>query len=199
MNVGVFDQHKQYDDSVPSFLHNTPKTAEQHCMRRDNQYISLDVESFPQDSAEDQSGFENDISEVHISIIEGEGYCIQSLQIPRVACTDENAKWNRGTRRNAEPKPLLNIIFRKTGEDIMDSGEMQNGSYRVFRINCMYTLDNEFKEAVINSNLLPVYSNKGTTASKSFTCKPFTKDIIHEDHGKYTALNSCGKCSNFLN
>ncbi|CAC5404840.1 unnamed protein product [Mytilus coruscus] len=27
-----------------------------------------------------------------------------------VAFTDENAKWNRGTTRNVEPKPLLNII-----------------------------------------------------------------------------------------
>ncbi|CAC5420784.1 unnamed protein product [Mytilus coruscus] len=116
-----------------------------------------------------------------------------------VACTDENAKWNRGTTRNVEPKPLSNISFKKpkAGEDIMDSDEDNNipGS----RDTPMYTLDREFKEAVNNSNLLPLYSIKGTTASKSFTCKPFTKDIIQEDHGDHTALDSCGKCYNFLN
>ncbi|VDI69418.1 Hypothetical predicted protein [Mytilus galloprovincialis] len=39
---------------------------------RDNPYICLDVESFPLDSAENTSGFDDDnISEVHISSIEG--------------------------------------------------------------------------------------------------------------------------------
>ncbi|CAG2201043.1 unnamed protein product [Mytilus edulis] len=108
-------------------------------------------------------------------------------------------KWNRGTTRNVEPKPLLNIIFKKpkAGEDIMDSDEDNNipGS----RDTPMYTLDREFKEAVNSSKLLPLFSIKGTTASKSFTCKPFTKDIIQEDHGDHTALDSCGKCSNFVN
>ncbi|VDI72302.1 Hypothetical predicted protein [Mytilus galloprovincialis] len=95
-----------------------------------------------------------------------------------VACTDENAKWNRGTTRNVEPKPLLNIIFKKpkAGEDIMDSDEDNN---------------------IPGSRDTPII--KGTTASKSFTCKPFTKDIIQEDHGDHTALDSCGKCSNFVN
>ncbi|CAG2190075.1 unnamed protein product [Mytilus edulis] len=164
MNVGASDQHKKYDDSVPSFLHNRPKTVVQHCMHRwidsenstlddidqvsslqflvksfnevnktlcyevflenesgmpscqcmdwmnkhlpckllmtgfrqfpnswnlipviyrDNPYICLDVESFPLDSAEDTSGFDDDnISEVHISSIEGEEYRIESLPIP---------------------------------------------------------------------------------------------------------------------
>ncbi|CAC5364740.1 unnamed protein product [Mytilus coruscus] len=50
---------------------------------RDNPYICLDVKSFPQHSAEDTPGFEDDnISEVHISSIEGEEYCIESLPIP---------------------------------------------------------------------------------------------------------------------
>ncbi|CAG2186571.1 unnamed protein product [Mytilus edulis] len=50
---------------------------------RDNPYICLDVESFPLDSAEDTSGFDDDnISEVHISSIEGEEYRIESLPIP---------------------------------------------------------------------------------------------------------------------
>lgn len=34
MNVAASDQHKQYDASVPKFLHNRPKTVVQHCMRR---------------------------------------------------------------------------------------------------------------------------------------------------------------------
>lgn len=34
MNVAAPDQHKQYDASVPKFLHNRPKTVVQHCMRR---------------------------------------------------------------------------------------------------------------------------------------------------------------------
>ena len=34
MNVAASDQHKQYDASVPKFLHNRPKTVVQHCMWR---------------------------------------------------------------------------------------------------------------------------------------------------------------------
>jgi hypothetical protein len=31
-----------------------------------------------------------------------------------MACTDEIAKWNSGTKRNVEPRPLSHIQFKKT-------------------------------------------------------------------------------------
>jgi hypothetical protein len=31
-----------------------------------------------------------------------------------LACTDEIAKWNSGTKRNVEPRPLSHIQFKKT-------------------------------------------------------------------------------------
>lgn len=50
---------------------------------KNNPYICLDVESFPHDSREDPSGFnDEDVLELHISNNEGEEYCIESLPIP---------------------------------------------------------------------------------------------------------------------
>jgi hypothetical protein len=31
-----------------------------------------------------------------------------------VSCTDETARWNKGTTRNIEPKPLVSIQLKKT-------------------------------------------------------------------------------------
>ena len=50
---------------------------------KNNPYICLDVESFPLDSQEDPSGFnDEDVLELHISNNEGNEYYIESLQIP---------------------------------------------------------------------------------------------------------------------
>ena len=39
-----------------------------------------------------------------------------------VSCTDETTKWDRGTKRNAEPKSLANIAFKKPklDDDLID-------------------------------------------------------------------------------
>ena len=50
---------------------------------KNNPYICLDVESFPLDSQEDPSGFnDEDVLELHISNNEGNEYYIESLPIP---------------------------------------------------------------------------------------------------------------------
>jgi hypothetical protein len=49
---------------------------------KNNPYICLDVESFPLDSQEDPSGFnDEDVLELHISNNEGDEYYIESLPI----------------------------------------------------------------------------------------------------------------------
>ncbi|CAC5364757.1 unnamed protein product [Mytilus coruscus] len=79
---------------------------------RHNPYICLGVERFPQDSAEDTSGFEDDnISEVHISSIEGEEYCIESLPIP--------------PRQNTVPLEVteegIDVFFEESGDAHQDA------------------------------------------------------------------------------
>jgi hypothetical protein len=55
---------------------------------KNNPYICLDVESFPLDSQEDPSGFnDEDVLELHISNNEGDEYYIKSL--PTKNCDEE--------------------------------------------------------------------------------------------------------------
>jgi hypothetical protein len=65
-------------------------------------YICLDVESFPLDSQEDPSGFnDEDVLELHISNNEGDEYYIKSLPMPpRQTIKKERETWS--TSSNVE-------------------------------------------------------------------------------------------------
>jgi len=114
-----------------------------------------------------------------------------------LACIDESANWNRGTTRNVEPRALSSINFKKpkVGQDIIENA---NNFVPDTLDTSMYTSDVEFKDAVRNSSLFPLYNIKGTTANKSFSCTPFVNDMIQEDHCEHTSLESCSKCKHFL-
>lgn len=113
-----------------------------------------------------------------------------------VACTDESAIWNRGTKRNIEPRPLSSIQFTKpkVGSDILED---DNDNIPGTRDTPTYLSDAEYKDSINNSHLLPLFNIKGTTAHKAFTCAPFTNDIVQQAHGDHSSLNSCGKCYDF--
>jgi hypothetical protein len=76
-----------------------------------------------------------------------------------VRCTDETARWNKGTTRNIEPKPLASIQLRKQkiGEDMLNAG---NDNVPGLRQTPSYFSNEECKEAVLQSPLLPLFEVK---------------------------------------
>ncbi|CAC5376654.1 unnamed protein product [Mytilus coruscus] len=114
-----------------------------------------------------------------------------------VSCTDETAKWNRGTTRNIEPKPLVSIQLKKPklGENMMG-----NESVPGLRDTPFYVTKEEFKEAINASPMLPLFEIKGTIMNKSFKINPSvrTTESIEQVHGEHNDLSSCAKCVQFL-
>lgn len=112
-----------------------------------------------------------------------------------VSCTDEIAKWNRGTKRNIEPKPLANISFKKpkVNHDIFDEDGNDPGT----RETPMYETVEEFRDSVINSELVPLFNIKGTTLNKSFLSSPEPRINVPHTHGNHDDIRSCGKCTMF--
>ena len=116
-----------------------------------------------------------------------------------VSCTDETARWNKGTTRNIEPKPLVSIQLKKQklGENMLNA---VNDNVPGLRQTPSYFSKEEFKEAVLQSPLLPLFEVKGTTINKSYRSNPSvglrSKENIN--HGEHTDLTSCGKCTQFL-
>ncbi|CAC5417634.1 unnamed protein product [Mytilus coruscus] len=94
-----------------------------------------------------------------------------------VSCTDETAKWNRGTTRNIEPKPLVSIQLKKP-----KLGENMMGNERVpgLRDTPFYVSKEEFKEAINASPMLPLFEIKGTIMNKSFKSNPIPKNEGHK-------------------
>ncbi|CAG2253607.1 unnamed protein product [Mytilus edulis] len=114
-----------------------------------------------------------------------------------VSCTDETAKWNRGTTRNIEPKPLVSIQLKKTK---LGENTMGNENVPGLRDTPFYVSKEEFKEAVNASPMLPVFEIKGTIMNKSFKSNPSvrTQESIEQVHGEHNDLSSCAKCVQFL-
>ncbi|XP_071144096.1 uncharacterized protein [Mytilus edulis] len=112
------------------------------------------------------------------------------------SCTDENAMWNRGTKRNIEPRPLSNIVFKKPkqGENLLED---LNVNAPGVRDTPMYYSSQELRTAVEPSPLLPLFKIKGTTINKSFVSKPAAKENIPKDHGEHDSLSSCQRCASF--
>ncbi|CAG2215644.1 unnamed protein product [Mytilus edulis] len=112
------------------------------------------------------------------------------------SCTDDNDMWNRGTKRNIEPKPLSNIVFKKPkqGENLIED---LNVNAPGVRDTPMYYSSQELRTAVEQSSLLPLFKLKGTTINKSFVSKPATKENIPKDHCEHDSLSSCQRCSSF--
>lgn len=112
-----------------------------------------------------------------------------------VCCTDETAKWNRGTKRNVEPKSLANIPFKKPklGDDLIDDNVNVPGS----RDTPMYLSAEDLRSAIQDSPLLPLFQIKNTVINKSINCQPAVKDNVHQNHSEHNSLNSCEKCSLF--
>lgn len=71
-----------------------------------------------------------------------------------VSCTDETAKWDRGTQRNVEPKSLANIAFKKPklGDDLIDDNVNVPGN----RDTPMYLSAEDLRSAVQDSPRLPL-------------------------------------------
>ena len=116
-----------------------------------------------------------------------------------VSCTDETARWNKGTRRNIEPKPLVSIQLKKPklGENMLNA---VNDNVLGLRQAPSYFSNEEFKEVVLQSPLLPFFEVKGTTINKSYRSNPSvglrSKENIN--HGEHTDLTSCSKCTQFF-
>ena len=75
-----------------------------------------------------------------------------------------------------------------------------NGNVLRLRQTPSYFSSEEFKEAVLQSPLLPLFEVKGTTINKSYRRNPSvglrSKENIN--HGEHTDLTSCGKCTQFF-
>ncbi|XP_076103709.1 uncharacterized protein LOC143072585 [Mytilus galloprovincialis] len=114
-----------------------------------------------------------------------------------VSCTDETAKWNRGTTRNIEPKPLVSIQLKKPK---LGENTMGNENVPGLRDTPFYVSKEEFKEAVNASPMLPLFEIKGTIMNKSFKSNPSvrTQESIEQVHGEHNDLSSCAKCVQFL-
>ncbi|CAG2214421.1 PLG [Mytilus edulis] len=70
------------------------------------------------------------------------------------SCTYDNAMWNRGTKRNIEPRPLSNIVFKKPkqGENLL---EEINVNAPGVRDTPMYYSSQELRTAVEQSPFYP--------------------------------------------
>ena len=63
-----------------------------------------------------------------------------------------------------------------------------------------YVSNEEFKKAVLQSSLLPLFEVKGTTINKSYgsNLSVGLRSKENIEHGEHTDLTSCGKCTHFL-
>ena len=63
-----------------------------------------------------------------------------------------------------------------------------------------YVSNEEFKKAVLQSPLLPLFEVKGTTIKKSYgsNLSVGLRSKENIEHGEHTDLTSCGKCTQFL-
>ena len=60
-----------------------------------------------------------------------------------------------------------------------------------------YASHEEYRNNVANSSLSKLFTIKGTTTNKSYSCTPIVKSIIQEDHGEHISIDSCRKCQSF--
>ncbi|CAC5382265.1 unnamed protein product [Mytilus coruscus] len=95
--------------------------------------------------------------------------------------------WNRGTKRNIEPRPLSNIVFKKPkqGENLLDDFNVNAPG---FRDTPMYCFSQELRTALEQSPLLHLFELKETTINKSFVSKPAVKENIPKDHEQECSL-----------
>ncbi|XP_041360667.1 uncharacterized protein LOC121376924 [Gigantopelta aegis] len=112
-----------------------------------------------------------------------------------VSCTDETVKWNQGTKRNIEPKPIANIQFKKPklADDIPD--DATDVSTRPVHVTPMFLTHADFQEFVNNSILAPLFNINGTTISKSYISTPVSAHTPQQPHETHTSMSSCQKCT----
>ncbi|CAC5398228.1 unnamed protein product [Mytilus coruscus] len=105
-----------------------------------------------QDSAEDQSGFENDISEVHISSIEGEEYCI------RLTTLTESA-----TGYTPQHNPL---IFQRTNAP---NFQLNTKPPQQVSFSTLSTTPVLSRQYIVNRPSLTIYSSPSNLGCSNFT------------------------------
>ncbi|CAC5400240.1 unnamed protein product [Mytilus coruscus] len=118
---------------------------------KDKAYIERQ-QSFPQDSAEDQSGFENDISEVHISSIEGEEYCIQLTTLTESA-----------TGYTPQHNPL---IFQRTKAPNFQLNTQPPQQVSFSTLSTTPVLSRQY---IVNRPSLTIYSSPSNLGCSNFT------------------------------
>jgi len=118
-----------------------------------------------------------------------------------ISCTDEQRRWNAGTKRNHEQKRISQISFRHhRAEEAYGASAAREGE-RLPSTPC-YDTHHDFRETVGSSDTKALFELKNSLLEKCYNANvPEQADDIdsielHQPHGETL---TCGKCKSFYN
>lgn len=85
-----------------------------------------------------------------------------------LSCTDEQCRWNAGTRRNLEQKRISQMTFRRhKAEDVYGASSTREGEK--LPSTPSYDTHQDFREGVSSSDTKPHFELKNSLLEKCYT------------------------------
>lgn len=116
-----------------------------------------------------------------------------------LSCTDEQCRWNAGTRRNLEQKRISQMTFRRhKAEDVYGASSTREGEK--LPSTPSYDTHQDFRERVSSSDTKPLFELKNSLLEKCYTANVSVQGDdtdsleVHQPHGETL---TCSKCKAF--
>lgn len=118
-----------------------------------------------------------------------------------LSCTDEQCRWNAGTRKNLQQKRISQMTFRHhKAEDVYSASSTREGER--LPSTPSYDTHHDFRERVSSSDTKPLFELKNSLLEKCYNANVSvlgddTDSLeLHQPHGETL---TCSKCKTFYN